>query len=163
MKQTYLQKEISISIDDERKQVLVDVEDQRFAFPYKKQNDQLWLFDGSTWIRASVFFTRQEKKYIRLPEKEIEILWKDPYALSSSGSGAAADAGDVRAVMPGRVVQVLVQLNQTIVQGQSLLILEAMKMENEVKAPCAGVVKKISVRPQDSVDAGQALIWIDHE
>ena len=68
---------------------------------------------------------------------------------------------EIRALMPGKVVDVLVQVGDTIVRDQGLVIVEAMKMENEVKSPASGEVQEILVRPGQIVEAGQVLVVID--
>ena len=62
--------------------------------------------------------------------------------------------------MPGMVRSVPVQAGQEITQGQGLIILEAMKMENELRSPRAGSVKEIRVKPGDAVELGQVLVVI---
>ena len=59
--------------------------------------------------------------------------------------------------MPGTILDVRVQAGQAVKKGQVLVILEAMKMENEILAPCDGTVSSVSVRKGDSVET-QALI-----
>jgi biotin carboxyl carrier protein len=75
---------------------------------------------------------------------------------------AAKDTGEfvLNAPMPGLVRGVPVQTGQEVQKGQGLVILEAMKMENELRAPRAGVVRDIRVKPGDAVELGQALIVI---
>ncbi|MCW5853300.1 MAG: acetyl-CoA carboxylase biotin carboxyl carrier protein subunit [Anaerolineae bacterium] len=63
--------------------------------------------------------------------------------------------------MPGLVVAVRVEPGQTIEQGQGLVILEAMKMENELRAPRAGMVKSIRCRPGQAVNMGETLVSIE--
>nr|WP_276600189.1 MULTISPECIES: biotin/lipoyl-containing protein [unclassified Nannocystis] len=63
--------------------------------------------------------------------------------------------------MPGRVVRVLVSAGQSVERGTPLVIVEAMKMENELLATIAGVVKTVHVGEGVAVDAGQALIELD--
>jgi pyruvate carboxylase subunit B len=58
-------------------------------------------------------------------------------------------------------VKILVLEGQTVEEGQGLLILEAMKMENQVKAPVAGVVARIHVREGDSVESDALLVEIE--
>lgn len=72
--------------------------------------------------------------------------------------GATAQAGTVRAPMPGLVVRVLVAPGDTVAAGQGLLALEAMKMENEIRAPAPGVVKAVAVLPGQAVEKGQLLL-----
>lgn len=67
-------------------------------------------------------------------------------------------AGDVVAPMPGIIVSVGVTVGQAVTTGQSLLVMEAMKMENNITASGAGVVKEILVQPGQQVENGQILI-----
>ena len=64
----------------------------------------------------------------------------------------------LRAPMPGLVKQVLVQEGEEVVAGQNLIVLEAMKMENVIRSPQAGKIKKIEAKPSLTVDKGQALV-----
>ena len=66
----------------------------------------------------------------------------------------------LKAPMPGLVRSVPVQVGQEVPQGQGLVILEAMKMENELRAPRAGSIKEVRVKPGDAVELGQALVII---
>ena len=66
----------------------------------------------------------------------------------------------VKALMPGRVVRVLVTAGQSVLKGAGLLILEAMKMENEIHAPVDGVVDQIFVTAGTTVEAGAELFHI---
>ncbi|MBE6927789.1 MAG: acetyl-CoA carboxylase biotin carboxyl carrier protein subunit [Ruminococcaceae bacterium] len=72
---------------------------------------------------------------------------------------AATPAGgmQVKAPMPGTILDVRVQNGQKVTKGTVLVILEAMKMENEILAPCDGTVSGVNVRKGDSVET-QALI-----
>ena len=69
--------------------------------------------------------------------------------------------GVVSAPMPGKVLRVLVGEGESVSVGQGLLILEAMKMENEIPSPKDGVVKRILIKEGDTVDTGQPLIEIE--
>lgn len=75
-------------------------------------------------------------------------------------AGAAAGAGPLtlRAPIPGKVVKVLVKSGTCVEAGQALLVLEAMKMENELRAPRDGVVSLLHVTEGAAVETGQDLI-----
>jgi biotin carboxyl carrier protein len=77
-------------------------------------------------------------------------------ALGKSTSGVGT--GSLTAPMPGRVVKILVSEGEIVAHGAPAIIVEAMKMENELHAPTAGVVRRVAVREGDTVDAGQVLI-----
>jgi len=68
---------------------------------------------------------------------------------------------ELRAIMPGKVVAVLVEVGQIVEQGHGVLVIEAMKMENEIKAPRSGTVREIRVAPGQAVEAGELLAVID--
>ena len=70
------------------------------------------------------------------------------------------DGGSVRAPMPGLVVRLEVEEGQQVSAGTGLLVLEAMKMENEIRSIAAGVVKRILVAPGQKVDKGTELMVI---
>jgi biotin carboxyl carrier protein len=69
-------------------------------------------------------------------------------------------SGVVKALMPGRVVRVLVAKGDTVQKGAGLMILEAMKMENEIQAPADGVVDELFVTAGQTVEAGADLAHI---
>ena len=76
------------------------------------------------------------------------------------GEGAGGST-KVAAYMPGRVVQVLVDEGDTLAAGQGVLVLEAMKMENEIQVERAGTVKKVYVAQGQAVERGDPLYEID--
>jgi len=67
----------------------------------------------------------------------------------------------VTAPMPGLVVRVEVEVGQAVKAGQGLVVVEAMKMENELKAPADGTVARIEVQPGQTVDKGATLIVLE--
>ena len=82
---------------------------------------------------------------------------------STGGNGAENGAvlGAVRTLMPGTIRELRVQPGDQVDPGAVLLILEAMKMQNEIKAPHAGVVKRIAVAPGQTVNNGDVLVVIE--
>ncbi|MDT8323278.1 MAG: biotin/lipoyl-containing protein [Bacteroidota bacterium] len=66
----------------------------------------------------------------------------------------------VRSPMPGKITRVMVREGELIEAGQGVVILEAMKMENEIKAPSAGIVKAIRIQEADAVEKNAVLIEI---
>lgn len=67
----------------------------------------------------------------------------------------------IKAYMPGRVVTLLVQEGQEVTTGQGVLVLEAMKMENEIRAEHDGTVTKVHVQPGQAVDMGNPLFELE--
>jgi len=95
-------------------------------------------------------------------EEERAVVEGRPYAMKVSGLRvtAAASAGAVLAIMPGKITRVLVQPGQRVKAGDPVCVLEAMKMENELHAKQDGVVKAVHVRPGDDVEKDRVLVEI---
>ncbi|HUJ13950.1 MAG TPA: biotin/lipoyl-containing protein [Thermoanaerobaculia bacterium] len=98
---------------------------------------------------------------ISLGDSTVHVEIVDP--LSMRGRSRAEDmggAGTVKALMPGRIVRVLVTKGESVRKGASLLVLEAMKMENEIQAQTDGSVEEILVEPGQTVESGAELVRI---
>jgi biotin carboxyl carrier protein len=87
----------------------------------------------------------------------------DPRAWRGRKHGALEAEGrqQVVAPMPGKVIRLLVKPGDKVEAGQGLLVVEAMKMQNEVKSPKTGTVEKLLTKENQAVNAGDALAWID--
>ena len=83
-------------------------------------------------------------------------------AQTEAAPAASAPAGgtEVPAVVNGNVWKILVKEGDKVTADQTIMILEAMKMEIDIKAPCDGTVQKITAAPNDAVDEGQTLAII---
>jgi acetyl/propionyl-CoA carboxylase alpha subunit len=79
---------------------------------------------------------------------------------ASRGAGPEAGGGplEIRAVIPGRLVSVGVVEGDAVVAGRQLLVLEAMKMQNEVRAPRDGIVTRVAVGPGQTIELGDLLV-----
>jgi biotin carboxyl carrier protein len=77
-----------------------------------------------------------------------------------TGAGAQGEQA-VLAPMPGRIVRVLVGVGDEVQVRQPVVVVEAMKMENELRSPKAGRVKELNVTPGTSVDAGRVLLVVE--
>ncbi|MCX7753648.1 MAG: acetyl-CoA carboxylase biotin carboxyl carrier protein subunit [Anaerolineales bacterium] len=80
--------------------------------------------------------------------------------VSRRGGAAHAAAGELRAPMPGQIRAVPVAEGETVSKGQTLVVIEAMKMELKVAAPFEGVVKMLKVRPGQTVEKDELLVEI---
>ena len=91
---------------------------------------------------------------------EAEVIDERTRHIRSLTAGAARQRGPatLRAPMPGLVLRVPVEPGQEVKAGTGLVVLEAMKMENELKAPAAGVVGAIRVQPGEAVEKGHVLV-----
>ena len=85
---------------------------------------------------------------------------KAPEAPAAAPAEAPAEGTTVKAPMPGTILKVNVQNGQKVEEGTVLMILEAMKMENEIMAPCAGTVTSVCVNQGAAVDSDAVLCTI---
>lgn len=140
-------------IDGEKREVSVEVlEDGVYSL----------LVDG----RAFDVAVREDKTgfLVEIDAETISVTCDEPDAGEGGRSSKERESpqGDavVTSPMPGRVVSLKVAEGQVVKEGEPVVAVEAMKMENELQAPINGVVKSILVKAGDSVDAGQALMVI---
>ncbi|UPL48493.1 biotin/lipoyl-containing protein [Hymenobacter sublimis] len=99
---------------------------------------------------------------LKLNGQQLELQAKDRFDLLLDKLGmsntAASKVNELKAPMPGLIVDIRVEPGQTVQKGDPLLVLEAMKMENILKAPGEGTVAAIKVNLRDNVTKGQVLI-----
>jgi len=96
-----------------------------------------------------------------LAEYHAEVT--DPRVWRGRRHGALEVAGrqQVTAPMPGKVVRLLVSVGETVEAGQGLLVVEAMKMQNEIRSPKSGRVEKLLAKEGLAVNAGDVLAWVE--
>ncbi|HEV7484684.1 MAG TPA: biotin/lipoyl-containing protein [Thermoanaerobaculia bacterium] len=119
----------------------------------------LRLEDGTQFLLAHHREGTMHQITIGASRLDIEIV--DPLALRRKrGDDHLGDSGIIKALMPGRISRVLVEKGAEVRRGTGLLVLEAMKMENEIPAPADGIVDEIFVKPGDTVDGGADLLHL---
>ncbi|HET9282163.1 MAG TPA: biotin/lipoyl-containing protein [Candidatus Angelobacter sp.] len=96
-------------------------------------------------------------------QERFSVSVRDPRSFRSRRSTGASAQGikKITAPMPGKVVRLLAAEGSSVEAGQSVIVIEAMKMQNELKAPKSGVLKKINIAEGAAVEAGQALAEVE--
>jgi pyruvate carboxylase subunit B len=94
---------------------------------------------------------------------EVEALDERTQAIRDLSGAAAGPSGPapLKAPMPGLIVRVSVQVGDEVQAGQGIVVMEAMKMENELRAPAAGKVKSIFATPGTAVEKGALLVELE--
>ena len=93
---------------------------------------------------------------------DLEVIDAESRYLKNKNKGAFdLSENSIISPMPGKVVKVLVNVGDQVEQGQTLIIIAAMKMESEYKIGKSGIVKEVLVKDGDTVDGGQTLIVIE--
>ena len=107
-------------------------------------------------------FPEEKKLVLKINGKRVEVSVKDKFDLLLEQLGmdklSHKKIDSIKAPMPGLVLDVLVSEGQAVKKGDTLLILEAMKMENALKSPADGVIKKVAVSKGMAVEKNQLLI-----
>ena len=94
---------------------------------------------------------------------DVEVTLIDPKRLrgSTAAAGSADGLAEVKTMMPGKVVRIILQKGDEVSKGDSVIVVEAMKMQNDLKSPKAGVVKEIRAVEGATVAAGEVLAVIE--
>jgi len=124
------------------------------------------LKDNVSYTAEVIEANHKEKSFvIHVNGTEHHIQLEDSYDLLVQKMGlnisSSSKMNDLKAPMPGLVLEIVAQIGQQFEKGDPLLILEAMKMENIIKATGEGTVKSISVNKGDAVDKGQILLELE--
>jgi biotin carboxyl carrier protein len=120
------------------------------------------LLDGESHeVRAAPLPGGGVKLHTGLTEYTAEVV--DPRAWRGRRHGSLEAEGrqQVSAPMPGKVVRILVKQGESVEAGQGIIVVEAMKMQNEIRSPKTGKVERLLAKEGQAVNAGEVLAWID--
>jgi biotin carboxyl carrier protein len=117
--------------------------------------------DGSRYSAAVAQEGQRGRVYVAVGGREVRHYELTPvFPQTQARRRSGAQGGNLDAPLHGRVVQVLVKEGDQVENGQSLLVLEAMKMETRIVAPLAGTVTRLSAQAGEMVERGERLVEI---
>jgi biotin carboxyl carrier protein len=163
---------------------LADIDGQEYAIEFSRSGDIVnAVIDGRSYevetsnpgsgvhlIKDSgkifeVFVSKDVsgKFHTNLSGSDLEIAVIDPKRLKIKGSAATDLDGiaEIKTAMPGKIVRVLVSVGDNVEKNDGVIVVEAMKMQNELKSPKSGVVRNIYFAEGSTVAAGDILISIE--
>jgi acetyl/propionyl-CoA carboxylase alpha subunit len=150
---------------DYRPNSLITVDGQLFNWDLAMLGDGHYhlLYQGRSYSVDVIDSNYSAKNFtLKVNGQLIELQAKDRFDLLLDKLGMSDTAvhkvNELKAPMPGLIVDIRVELGQLVRKGDPLLVLEAMKMENILKAPSDGVVGNIKVALRDNVNKGQVLV-----
>ncbi|MFK8137444.1 MAG: biotin/lipoyl-containing protein [Bdellovibrionales bacterium] len=122
-----------------------------------------FLFEGNSYMIDVVGDGIDYKVYTKGSYREIPI-YNDEMLMRESmkATGAFGGPNQINSGMPGKITKILVKEGQKVTQDQPVLIMEAMKMENEIRAPRELTVDQIKVSLEENVEAGALLVTFKH-
>lgn len=129
----------------------------------KPDGDHVLRVGRQSWTIDSVEYSPEAIRF-RMNGIPVQLGYQDEQAMLLEKLGfkrvAASAAGSLKAPMPGRILAVHASVGDTVAAGQRVAVLEAMKMENELRAPVDGVVASVPVQPGQSVEKNTVIIEI---
>lgn len=144
--------------------VVASVDGRGYELEVSEPEPGVFLFKHEGRIyQAVVSTTAAGTSNVRIGRSDLEISVIDPKRLRAAGGGGdhADGVAEIKTAMPGKVVRVLVSQGDAVEKGDGIVVVEAMKMQNELKSPKAGVVKEIRAVDGATVAAGDVLARIE--
>jgi|CXWL01.1.fsa_nt_gi biotin carboxyl carrier protein len=154
-----------VEIVREEGRAFARVDGRKYEIETSEPEDSVFLFKkGGTIYEAFVSSLANPGDHlVRIRDDVHEVRIIDPKRLRGS-KGDNADASgkaEIRTAMPGKVVRILVAVGHSVQKGEGVIVVEAMKMQNEMKSPKDGVITAIKLAEGDTVSAGDVLVVID--
>jgi oxaloacetate decarboxylase alpha subunit len=143
--------------------IRVKVDDREYLIDATNPSPGLYSLILHGKVYNALVWQRRGRREVQVGQWSTSVEVVPAQAQRPAAKSAAAVGGrqEITAPMSGRVVQVLVQPGQTVQDGDSLVIIEAMKMETEIRAIAPGQVKDIQVSVDVAVEVGQLLVVIE--
>ena len=142
---------------------LVEFDFSTLADGERSLHETMWLKK----ICGQYFISKDQKSWKKIPRQDlpsrivsVDKVYSVFRGYKPSGLGGS-DEGELLTKMPGKIVKINVEEGQTVKKGETLIILEAMKMENEIKAGVDGVVKIVNVKEGQNLESGHLMIEIE--
>jgi biotin carboxyl carrier protein len=159
------QEVLKLEVEFKEGQYRVDLNDTEYVVDSTpiSENCLSLIVNGKAF---TVYFAEANgKRYVSVGGEQfcIEEAASEGVRASDHDSSAVAEAPVAASPMPGKVVKLLVRQGDEVEKGQGLVIVEAMKMENEIKSPVKGTVEKVNFGTGELVDAAQPIVEIKPE
>jgi biotin carboxyl carrier protein len=166
---------LQAELNNERNEIVIKREGEKI---FAKVDDREYELEGSQ-PEPNIFLLKMDNKIyeifvspknnqdepfkVKVKDIEFEIKIFDPKRLRglSETSGSAEGIVEIKTAMPGKLVRILVEVGSEIKSGEGVLVVEAMKMQNEMKSPKDGIVKEIRFDEGATVNAGEILAIIE--
>ena len=140
----------------------ISVNGDEKEFSYRRIHPHLFILNFKDGSKKTVYVARDKEKFYVWIDGRSFILSEQSEEYSATGAIKKEEGMQyVTSPMPGKVVKVLVKPGDKVKEGQGLIIVESMKMENEFTADFDGVVKEVNAAPGDQIDADVPLVVVE--
>jgi len=166
LKATISEKNYEVTVEERGDQTIATIEGREYVLNVRESTSgDLLILEGSEIYNCLVAENpkRRQAFEVHVGPGSYEVSIVDPKRLRSGQAATGHNHGAARitAPMPGKVVRLLVAEGAEIEAGAGVVVVEAMKMQNEMKSPRDGVVVAINVKPGDTVNAGDVLAVVE--
>ena len=160
------EREEDVLLKLENGRVLAEIGDRVYTLDVRETEPDGYLFFLNTNVHGCRVAERAGAKGtfdVAIHGRSYEVTIVDPKRLRSGQNSDRHHHGvaEILAPMPGKVVRVQLEAGANVEKGAGVVVVEAMKMQNEMKSPRAGVVVSLNVKPGDTVNAGDVLAVIE--
>jgi len=152
-----------VRVDDHGERAIISVDGREFAFAVTTLPDgRVALSQGDERRSLRTFASREGLTVVdRHVQRSFEVVDAREQWLHGAGGRKGGGGGRITASMPGRVVRIPVAVGDVVESGGVVAVLEAMKMENDVRAPGGGRVAAVAVSEGSTVEAGALLVQLE--
>ncbi|MEP7077056.1 MAG: biotin/lipoyl-containing protein [Acidobacteriota bacterium] len=157
---------LAVEIKRDGDKVLADVDGRRYELEVSEPEPNVFLLKQEgriyeAWVEPPP--TPTDPFQTRIGDRDFEVLITDPKRLRSAGTDQEHGDGlaEIKTAMPGKVVRIIVEAGAEVKKGDGIIVVEAMKMQNEIRSPKDGTVKEIRVTEGSTVNAGEILVVIE--
>lgn len=136
---------------------------------WRKDENGIWIETSRAIVGFDIEAENGDdgRRFYHLSQRGLANEWKGLSFIRSGEESAGSEAAGrkkgirIRAQMPGKIIRVLVRADDNVEKDQALFVMEAMKMENEIRSPHAGKVGSLKVNEGQAVETGAELCQID--
>ncbi len=156
----------NVEIKREGEKVFATIDDREYELEASEPEPNVFLLKHAGQVHEFYVAPAAQPgspQIVSSRKSDFEITLIDPKRLrgSAGASGSADGLAEIKTMMPGKVVRLIASVGDLVEKGDAVLVVEAMKMQNDLKAPKAGVVKEIKVSEGSTVSAGDVLAVVE--
>ncbi|UCG62383.1 MAG: hypothetical protein JSV52_03610 [Candidatus Zixiibacteriota bacterium] len=151
--------EYTVSCERKGDAVMVTVGEKEYEFFPAGDNLFNLTVNGHTYHAAAVY--NKGTYYIDIDSVLLEVKEPSEDGFAGEGVGHAGEKDKIYAPMPGKIVKIMVEVGDAVEEKQAMVIVEAMKMENQVNAKASGTVRAVNFAPGDQVDTESPIIELE--
>ncbi len=159
------QKNYSLSIQKKNEDHQIKIGDEIVTLKAEHVTPNCIMLTDENGTQRIFIASTQDKTFVHLNGRQIVVDHPESTEKTSyqSDEQLLGSETGICAPMPGKILKILVEKNQKVEQKQNLVIVEAMKMEHNIRSPRSGIIKNINFKEGDLVDTGQEILEIEFD